>query len=66
MGENEQALENKKQALKEELSRPDWSQNKFKIQRLQESIKRHKEIAIGIKEKYQRKAKYKEKNGRRR
>jgi hypothetical protein len=57
MAENETTLEIKKRELKEELRRPGWSQNKHKIERLQESIKRHKDIAISIKEIRKRKFK---------
>lgn len=55
MSESEVALELKKEALKEELRRPKELQNKHKIERLQESIKRHKDIAISIKEGKKRK-----------
>lgn len=46
-------LQIKKEELKIELNRPEEFQNKQKIKRLQESIKRHKEIANQIK--YKRK-----------
>lgn len=49
MGENESALELKKEALKEELEKPKEVQNRDKIFRLKDSIKRHKMIGKFIK-----------------
>lgn len=50
MSENRRSLEIKKQKLKEELSRPTNEQNKNKIGRLKDSIKRHKDIAKSIRD----------------
>lgn len=41
----------KKEKLKEELSKPEEEQNREKVKRLQESIKRHKNIGKQIKDK---------------
>ena len=57
MGENKRVIEIKKQKLRVELSKPRHFQNEGIIFRLQDSIKRHKNIQKGIK--YHRKKEWK-------
>lgn len=55
MGENKRAIEIKKEKLKIELQKDKSLQNKNKIKRLQESIKRHKKIGKSISKKRRKK-----------